>query len=177
MRLQGGAEHNPLKGPMKIFLTCLVASLAFSASSLAQTSTGTTTKGTMTVYVDAPSGSTGSGSSSTVSPTRTTIISEIIVMATSNGQVQYGIKPDGITYTDPTTPQTISTHDIYDAIAAQTVVDGVARGYHPVTTAGTTTKVYDASSTVREFSIKYDQSTYTPVVTETNEGVVTGTVQ
>ena len=163
---------------MKIFLTCLVASLAISASSLAQTSTGMTTKGTMTVYATVPSGST---ESSTTSPTASNggkIASTLTVMATSNGQIQYAIDPNSVTYSDPTIPQTVSTHDIYDAIAAQAVTDGVARGYHPVTsTSGATTKVYDANSTVREFSIKYDASTYTPVVTETKESTVTSTVQ
>jgi hypothetical protein len=160
---------------MKIFLTCLVASLAISASSLAQTSTGTAQKGTMTVYVDVP---TGEPTSSTALPIKK-VISELTVMVTSNGQVQYAIDPSGITYTDPATPQTVSTHDIYDAIAAQAVTDGVARGYHPASTSTgeATTKVYDASSTVREFSIKYDQSTYTPTVTETKESMVTSTVQ
>lgn len=161
---------------MKIFLTCLVASLALSASSLAQTSTGTTTKGTMTVYVEVSGGSTDASKTSTgTNGSKGTVASTITVMATSNGQIQYGIDPNGITYTDPTITQTVSTHDIYDAIATQAVTDGVAMGYHPVTTTGTTTKVYDASSTVREFSIKYDPSTYTPVVTETNESVVTAT--
>lgn len=127
----------------------------------------------MTVYVDVPTG-LSEPTSSTVAPTKK-VISEIVVMSTSSGQIQYGIKPDGITYTDPTTPQSVSTHDIYDAIATQAVTDGVAMGYHPVTTTGTTTKVYDANSTVHEFSIKYDPSTYTPVVTETKESVVTAT--
>jgi hypothetical protein len=165
---------------MKILLTCLVASLAISASSLAQTSTGTTTKGTMTVYAEVPSGSIdASKTTPTATGGKSVIISGITVMATSTGQVQYAIDPNGISYTDPTTPQTVSTHDIYDAIAAQAVTDGVARGYHPASTStgGTTTKVYDASSTVREFSIQYDQSTYTPTVTETKESVVTSTVQ
>jgi hypothetical protein len=159
---------------MKIFLACLAASVALSASSLAQTSTtGTTSRGTMTVYTEITVSPNYDPAKTT--PTKTTSVSsEITVMAISTGQIQYGINPNAIQYGDPTVEPYVTTQAVYDAIAREAVEQGVARGYHPVTSTGAaTTKVYDANSTVHEFSIQYDQSTYTPTVTETRESVST----
>jgi len=133
----------------------------------------------MTVYVDVDSG-TGDSATYKATPVKGAVISEILIWATSNGQIQYGIQPGGIQFSDPSVQQGVSTHALYDAIAQEAVVEGVARGYHPVNSTGTaTTKVYDANSIVHEFSIKYDTSTSAPIVDETKESPMTtqGTVQ
>jgi len=125
----------------------------------------------MPVYVDVNlGGGDGATYQTTKQPGR--IAGEVTVWATSTGRIEYTFAADAIQYSDPAIVQSLGIDVIYEAIARETVIQGIARGYHPLTTSVATTKVYDPNSVAHEYRISYSQTTSAPVITEISEKVL-----
>lgn len=113
---------------MKLLTASCVAALLATTAMYAQTTTGSTVVGTMTVTATvAPTG----GSSGTASKTtKSRVSNEVVVLRTSNGQIAYKMTASGTKVTETDGSIDIATNgEVFNALAAEAVRQGTSLGY------------------------------------------------
>lgn len=111
---------------MKLLTASCVAALLATTAMYAQTTTGSTVVGSMTVTATVTLPTTSSGSTSR----KTNVANEIFVLRTSTGKIEYKMSASGtkVVQTDGSIDQA-TTGEVFNALAAEAVRQGTSLGY------------------------------------------------